>query len=43
MKIFYGWVIVAAGGLLPEPIPGYAVRLLDRNVLAGLSKSNDIL
>jgi hypothetical protein len=28
-------LIAAAGGLLPEPIPGYAVRLLDGNVLAG--------
>jgi hypothetical protein len=28
-------LIVAAGGLLPEPIPGYAARLLDGNVLAG--------
>src|SRR3954451_2670278 len=28
-----GYVIVAAGGLLPEPIPGYAARILDGNVL----------
>jgi hypothetical protein len=28
-------LIAAAGGLLPEPIPGYAVRILDGNVLAG--------
>jgi Transposase DDE domain len=28
-------LIVAAGGLLPEPIPGYAARVLDGNVLAG--------
>ena len=30
-----GELIVAAGGLLPEPIPGYAARVLDGNVLAG--------
>jgi hypothetical protein len=28
-------LIVASGGLLPEPIPGYAARILDGNVLAG--------
>src|SRR6516165_4621653 len=28
-------LIVAAGGLLPEPIPGYAARILDGNVLTG--------
>jgi hypothetical protein len=28
-------LIVAAGGLLPEPIPGYSARVLDGNVLAG--------
>src|SRR3954465_742832 len=28
-------LIVAAGGLLPEPVEGYAVRLLDGNVLTG--------
>jgi hypothetical protein len=28
-------LIVAAGGLLPEPIPGYSARILDGNVLAG--------
>jgi hypothetical protein len=28
-------LIVATGGLLPEPIPGYAARILDGNVLAG--------
>ena len=28
-------LIAAAGGLLPEPIPGYAARILDGNVLAG--------
>ncbi len=28
-------LIVAAGGLLAEPIPGYAARILDGNVLAG--------
>jgi hypothetical protein len=28
-------LIVAAGGLRPEPIPGYAARLLDGNVLTG--------
>ena len=28
-------LIVAGGGLLPEPIPGYAARILDGNVLAG--------
>ena len=28
-------LIAAGGGLLPEPIPGYAARILDGNVLAG--------
>jgi hypothetical protein len=28
-------LIVAAGGLLPEPIPGYSARIVDGNVLAG--------
>src|SRR3954453_42024 len=28
-------LIVAADGLLPEPIPGYSARILDGNVLAG--------
>jgi hypothetical protein len=28
-------LIVAAGGLRPEPIPGYAARILDGNVLTG--------
>ena len=28
-------LIVAAGGLLPEPIPGYSACILDGNVLAG--------
>lgn len=28
-------LIAASGGLLPEPIPGYAARILDGNVLAG--------
>src|SRR4051812_31801009 len=28
-------LIVAAGGLLPEPVEGYAVRVLDGNVLTG--------
>ena len=28
-------LIVAGGGLLPEPIPGYAARILDGNVLTG--------
>src|SRR4051794_19513060 len=29
-------LIVASDALAPEPIPGYAVRLLDGNVLAGI-------
>jgi hypothetical protein len=29
-------LIVAGGGLMPEPIPGYAARVLDGNVLAGV-------
>ena len=28
-------LITAAGGLLPEPIPGYAARILDGNILTG--------
>jgi IS4 transposase len=28
-------LIAAAGGFLPEPVPGYAARILDGNVLAG--------
>jgi hypothetical protein len=28
-------LIAAAGGLLPEPIPGYAARILDGNILTG--------
>jgi hypothetical protein len=28
-------LIVAAGGLRPEPIPGYACRILDGNILTG--------
>jgi IS4 transposase len=28
-------LIVAAGALMPEPIPGYAARILDGNALAG--------
>ncbi len=28
-------LIAAAGGLLPEPIPGYAARIIDGNILAG--------
>jgi hypothetical protein len=28
-------LISAAGGLLPEPVPGYAARILDGNVLTG--------
>src|SRR4051812_47683710 len=28
-------LVVAGGGLLPQPIPGYAARILDGNVLAG--------
>jgi hypothetical protein len=28
-------LIVAGGGLMPEPIPGYAARILDGNVLTG--------
>ena len=28
-------LIVAGGGLLPEPVPGYAARVLDGNVLTG--------
>jgi hypothetical protein len=29
-------LIVASGGLLPEPVEGYAVRILDGNVLTGV-------
>jgi hypothetical protein len=28
-------LISAAGGLLPEPVPGYATRILDGNILTG--------
>jgi hypothetical protein len=28
-------LIVASGGLLPEPVPGYAARILDGNVITG--------
>ena len=28
-------LIQAAGGLLPEPVPGYAARILDGNILTG--------
>lgn len=28
-------LIAAAGGLLPEPVPGYATRILDGNILTG--------
>jgi hypothetical protein len=28
-------LIVAGGGLVPEPIPGYSARIIDGNVLAG--------
>src|SRR3954470_3243727 len=28
-------LIVAGGGLVSEPVPGYAARILDGNVLAG--------
>jgi Transposase DDE domain len=28
-------LISAAGGLLPEPVPGYATRILDGNILSG--------
>ena len=28
-------LISAAGGLLPEPVPGYAARILDGNILSG--------
>ena len=28
-------MIVAGGGLRPEPVPGYAARILDGNVLTG--------
>jgi IS4 transposase len=36
-------LIEAAGGLLPEPIPGYAARILDGNVLAGTDHRIDEL
>jgi hypothetical protein len=36
-------LIVAAGGLLPEPIPGYSARILDGNVLAGTDHRIDEL
>ena len=28
-------LIIASGGAMPEPIPGYAARILDGNILAG--------
>src|SRR3954453_4610697 len=28
-------LIVAGGGLAPEPVPGYAARILDGNVMTG--------
>jgi IS4 transposase len=36
-------MITAAGGLLPEPIPGYSARVLDGNVLAGTDHRIDEL
>jgi IS4 transposase len=36
-------LIVASGGLLPEPIPGYSARVLDGNVLAGTDHRIDEL
>jgi hypothetical protein len=36
-------LIAAAGGLLPEPIPGYSARVLDGNVLAGTDHRIDEL
>ncbi len=36
-------LIEAAGGFLPEPIPGYAARILDGNVLAGTDHRIDEL
>ncbi len=36
-------LISAAGGLLPEPIPGYSARILDGNVLAGTDHRIDEL
>ena len=36
-------LIVAAGGLLPEPIAGYSARVLDGNVLAGTDHRIDEL
>ena len=36
-------LIVASGGLLPEPIPGYAVRVLDGNILTGTDHRIEVL
>jgi IS4 transposase len=36
-------MITAAGGVLPEPIPGYSARVLDGNVLAGTDHRIDEL
>jgi Transposase DDE domain len=36
-------LIATAGGLLPEPIPGYSARVLDGNVLAGTDHRIDEL
>ena len=36
-------LITAAGGLLPEPIPGYSAQVLDGNVLAGTDHRIDEL
>jgi hypothetical protein len=36
-------LIAAAGGLRPEPIPGYSARVLDGNVLAGTDHRIDVL
>ncbi|MDR3634597.1 MAG: transposase [Isosphaeraceae bacterium] len=36
-------LIMAAGGSLPEPIPGYATRILDGNVLTGTDHRIDEL
>jgi IS4 transposase len=38
-----GELIAAAGGLLPEPIPGYSARVIDGNVLAGTDHRIDEL
>jgi hypothetical protein len=36
-------LIAAGGGLLPEPIPGYAARVLDGNVLSGTDHRLSVL